>query len=81
MNKDIWQLMDEMIEVEKAVQEENARRTELEKQIFEALGKCDFGRVDELLASMDDDILLKLKARFDQLKQEAEVLMKSTKMP
>lgn len=81
MHKDIGQLMDEMIEVEKAVQKENARWTELEKQIFEALGKCDFGKVNELLVAMDDDIYVKLNTRFDQLKQEAKVLMKNIKMP
>lgn len=74
--EDLKHLLDEMVEIEKELQEENARRTAVEEQFFEALGRCDFGRANQLLASMDDSIVLELQARFNELKERARTLMK-----
>ena len=72
--EDLEHLLDEMIEIEKEIQGENVRRAAAEEQFFEALGRCDFGRANELLASMDDSIALEFQARFDKLKEKAKAL-------
>ena len=77
--ENIGQLMDEMIEIEKAIQEEKDRRTAVEEQIFRALGECDFKRANDLIRSMDDDVLEDLQARSDVLKEKAEALRKGEK--
>ena len=74
--EDLKHLLDEMIEIEKEMQEENARRTAIEKQFYEALGECEFDKANKFLASMDDNIILELQARFNELKERARTLMK-----
>lgn len=74
--EDLKHLLDEMIEIEKEMQEENARRTAIEKQFFEALGECELDKANELLASMDNNLVLELQARFNELKEKARTLMK-----
>lgn len=76
MHNEISHLMDEVMEVEKQIQEESVRRTEVEKQIFEALGNCDFKRVNDLLESIEDGKLLGLQNRFDKLREKVKILTK-----
>ncbi|MCM1220635.1 MAG: hypothetical protein NC548_39720 [Lachnospiraceae bacterium] len=73
--EDVKGLIDEMMELEKSIQDEQARRNAAEEQFFQAMAECDFKKADRCLKSMDDSAILGFQSRFDALKDRARTLM------
>lgn len=58
------------IKIEKAIQAELDRRTEIEKQAVTAISACDFKRANELISSLDDGILKGLMHEFESVSRK-----------
>lgn len=63
--------MDKKIQLEIEIQAELERRTAVEKKAIQAISQSDFGKANELIASLDNRILKGLVDEFAKAGREA----------
>ncbi len=71
--------IDKRLELLKKLQAEMDHRTQIEEEAYRLISNCEFAKANDLLKTLDDEIIRQIERELDELDgEEAEALTEST---